>query len=298
LLKHEQADSLVAVILLLLALQSAGRSALTGTFQNPRVSESSGVAVSREHHGVLWTHNDSGDDAYLYASDLAGTDRGTVRVRGANAVDWEDIALGPCPTQPGACLYIADTGDNEENRKSVVLYAVPEPDPPGPGRAPVRSAQAAALRLKYPGGPDDVEAVYVSPRDSALYLVSKGRSGVVRLYRVPRTAWRGDTAVTASAVQQLPITPLPALGRLVTGAAIRPDGRLVAVRTYTEIYMFVPGAGGRLASDRRWVCDVAGVGRQGEAIDFLDDSTLVLTSEAGPRTRASIHTVRCPGRHR
>jgi len=33
---------------------------------------------------------------------------------------------------------------------------------------------------------------------------------------------------------------------------------------------------------------------QGEAIDFLDDSTFVLTSEADRRGRASIHTVRCP----
>ena len=282
------------MILLLLTLQSIPSVALTGTFHSPRVRESSGIAVSRAHSGVLWTHNDSGDDAYVYATDLAGSDSGFVRIRGARAIDWEDIALGPCPTRRGACLYIADTGDNARTRKSVVIYAVPEPDPPGRGRGPVRSAPAAMLRLRYAGGPDDVEAIYVSPRDSALYLVSKGRSGVVQLYRVPPTAWGGDTTITVSALEPLPIVPFAPLGRLVTGAAIRPDGRLVAVRTYTEIYTFVPGAGGRLKPSGRPVCNVTGLELQGEAIDFLDDSTFVLTSEAGLRGRGSIHSVRCP----
>jgi len=285
---------LVAVILLLLTLQSAPSVALTGMLHSPRVKESSGIAVSHAHPGVLWTHNDSGDDAYVYATDLAGADLGFVRVRGARAVDWEDITLAPCPTQRGACLYIADTGDNGRNRKSVVIYAVPEPEPPGRGKGPVRSAPAAALRLKYSGGPDDVEAIYVSPRDSAIYLVSKGRSGVVQLYRVPRDAWSGDTVVTVSPLQRLPISPFARLGRLVTGAAIRPDGRLVAIRTYTEIYTFVPGEGGRLTPSGWPVCNITGLEVQGEAIDFLDDSTFVLTSEADRRGRGLIHTVRCP----
>src|SRR2546426_6138443 len=175
--------------------------------------ESSGIAASRAHPGVLWTHNDSGDDAYVYATDLAGADRGFVRIRGARAVDWEDIALGPCPTRRAACLYIADTGDNEMARKSVVIYAVAEPDPPDRHSGPFRSAPAAALRLKYVGGPDGVEAIYRAPRDSALYLVSKGRRGVIQLYRLPRNAWGGDTLVTAAPLQRLPIPPFARLGR-------------------------------------------------------------------------------------
>ncbi|PYP48233.1 MAG: hypothetical protein DMD42_01485 [Gemmatimonadetes bacterium] len=286
------------MIVLLLTLQSIPSVAPSATFRSPRVRESSGVAVSRAHRGVLWTHNDSGDDTYVYATDLAGTDRGVVRIRGARAVDWEDIALGPCPTGGGACLYIADTGDNERVRKSVVIYAVPEPDPPPRGGSTVRSAAATALRLRYRDGPDDVEAIYVSPRDSALYLVSKGRSGVVQLYRVSRNAWGGDTVISASPLQRVPIAPFAAVGRLVTGAAIRLDGRLVAIRTYTEIYTFVPGAGGILMPSGRPVCNITGLEPQGEAIDFLDDSTFVLTSEATARGRGLIHTVRCPGLHR
>ena len=134
---------MAVILLLLLTLQGIPSVAPTGTLHSPRVKESSGIAASRAHVGVLWTHNDSGDDAYVYATDLAGADRGVVRVRGARAVDWEDIALGPCPTRRGTCLYIADTGDNEMARKSVVIYAVAEPDPPDRQSGPVRSAPAA-----------------------------------------------------------------------------------------------------------------------------------------------------------
>src|SRR5947208_16434555 len=58
---------------------------LQATFQSPRLVESSGVAVSHAYRGVLWTHNDSGDGPYLYATDLRGTDRGALLVPGA---DW------------------------------------------------------------------------------------------------------------------------------------------------------------------------------------------------------------------
>lgn len=274
---------------------------LQATFQSPRLVESSGVAVSRAFPGVLWTHNDSGDGPYLYATDLRGTDRGALLIPGAQAIDWEDMSLGPCPTRVTVttCLYLADTGDNLEFRPFVTIYAIPEPAPPvragdtlGTTRAP------AVLQLRYPDGPHDVEAVYVSPRDTAVYLVSKGtRGSAIRLYRVDRGAWHTtDTTsevVVATLVQTLDIHPSSAAGRLVTAGAVRPDGRVVALRTYSEIYLFYPGVGGRLLAARGRPCNIAGMEIGGEAIDFLDDSTLVMTSEAGRRRPGTIDTVKC-----
>lgn len=286
------------ILLALAVLQSAPVTVHTGTFRSTRLQESSGIAVSRIHRGVLWSHNDSGDGPYIYATDLSGADRGALRVPGAGAVDWEDMALGPCPTRGAAtCLYIGDTGDNLETREWVTVYAVPEPQPPVSRADTQRTTAApAVLRLRYPDGPHDVEAIYVSPRDTALYLVSKGRSGPIRLYRVAPRAWQAGAVVTATRVQDLNIVPDPGAGRWVTGAAIRPDGRLVAIRTETEIYFFTPGVRGRLAPSAppRAPCDIAGLQYQGEAIDFLDHATLVVTSEATGKLRGKIHTVRCP----
>src|SRR5688572_29498225 len=74
--------------------------------------ESSGLALSARHEGVLWTHNDSGDRPEVFAVDAAGGFRGISAITGARNEDWEDIAVGPCPGG-GSCLYVADTGDNE-----------------------------------------------------------------------------------------------------------------------------------------------------------------------------------------
>ena len=270
----------------------------TGAFASPRLRESSGVAVSRAHPGVLWTHNDSGDGPYLHATDLRGRNRGFLLVPGADAVDWEDIALGPCPTRAGTCVYLADTGDNLELRPSVTVYAVPEPDPPtGPGDTLRTTAAPAALRLRYPDGAYDVEAIYVSPTDSALYFVSKGRTGGIGVYRVARAQWSVPAAgfVTAARLQILDIRADASAGRWVTGAAIRPDGRLVAIRTYGEIYFFHPGVGGRLTPARQRPCKIRNLNEPGggEAIDFLNVGTLVLTSEALRRRAGTIHRVRC-----
>jgi hypothetical protein len=264
----------------------------SGEFQRPQLRESSGVAVSRTHHGVLWTHNDSGDGPFIYATDTAGKDRGAVRVTGAAAVDWEDIALGPCPRATGSCLYLADTGDNNEVRSSVFVYAVPEPAPPAAGDSVATTSPAAVLQLVYPGGPADVEAIYVA-RDATLYLVTKGRSRGVRLLRVRRDAWQRRGVVAAELVQQLPIEPQPRLGRLVTGAALSPDGAHVAVRTYTELYVFAIQPEGTLAPNPT-SCLLGPLEPQGEAVDYLDASTLVLTSEAARGVPGIIHIVQCP----
>lgn len=281
---------LTLAVLQTLAAPSAVRR--TGVFQNARIRESSGVAVSRTHRGVLWTHNDSGDGPYVYATDTSGADRGALRVPGADAVDWEDMALGPCPRESGACLYFADTGDNDERRVSVTVYAVPEPAlPEGPADTARVTAAPAVLRIAYPGGPADVEAVYVT-QDGALYFVTKGRSRGVRLYRVARSAWESHAVVTAEPLGVMPITPDRRAGRWVTGAAVSHDGARVAVRTYTELYIFTVAPGHFAPTPT--ICVLGPLESQGEAVDFLNSTDLVLTSEAGQQQQGTIHIVRCP----
>jgi hypothetical protein len=90
----------------------------------PDLPEASGVAVSRRSPGRLGAHNDSGD-AVLLALDTRGSVTGRVRVSGVKVEDWEAVAVGPCPA--GSCIYIADIGDNEAERKRITIYRVSEP---------------------------------------------------------------------------------------------------------------------------------------------------------------------------
>lgn len=257
-----------------------------------RLNESSGVAVSRRHDGIVWTHNDSGDGPYLYATDTTGALLAVFEVTGARAVDWEAVALGPCAPAPWrgrTCLFIADTGDNAEGRTRVVLYAVPEPDPvPAGTQDRARTEPARALRLRYPDRPHDAEALAAFP-DGRLSLITKGRSGPVLRFEVPPEAWEHDDLPLATP-DTLPIEPQMAVGRWVTGGAASPDGVHAVVRTYTEVFRFRLGT--------RWVpagpaCRMGLVEPQGEGVDFLDGNRLVLTSERARRTAGGLSLLHC-----
>ena len=80
---------------------------------------------------------------------------------------------------------------------------------------------------------------------------------------------------------------------LVTGAALSPDGAHVVVRTYTELYVFATEPDGKLAPNPA-VCLLGALEPQGEAVDYLDATRLVLTSEAARGKSGIIHIVRCP----
>jgi hypothetical protein len=75
-----------------------------GALQDSAINESSGIVASRTTPGVYWTHNDSGDGPYIYALDEHGARRGTWRVKGASARDWEDIAAGRGPQSGSSYL--------------------------------------------------------------------------------------------------------------------------------------------------------------------------------------------------
>ncbi len=260
-------------------------------FQDRRISESSGVIASRKYPGLLWTINDSGGAPVLFLSDSSGASLGAFPVPSATNVDWEALGRGPCGA--GECLYIGDTGDNTERRRSVTLYRMPEPPPLSPPRDAVASG-SSSLQVEYPDQAHDVEALYVEP-DGSVMLVTKGRRGGVLTFRVPASAWAQRTVAKAVRVDSLPIAASLPIGRVVTDAAISPDGRLVAVRTYRELWFFTRATDGHLSLDpARPVCDVTGLQRQGEAVDWWQGDTLVLTSERGSARAGTIVMVRCP----
>ena len=101
-------------------------------FQDRRIRESSGVVASRKHPGLLWTINDSGGDPMLFLTDTTGASLGAFTLSAATNVDWEALGRGRCGEDE--CLYIGDTGDNGERRRSVTLYRIHEPAPLNPPR--------------------------------------------------------------------------------------------------------------------------------------------------------------------
>ncbi len=282
LLRDSAAQSLWTVT----PLQEARR---TGTFQNPVLNESSGVIPSRTQPGVLWSFDDSGGPARIFATDTLGRDLGSFPLRGATNVDWEAISSGRCGA--GDCLYLADTGDNNESRAAVDIYRVSEPSV-RTTRGTARAIPAVErLRVRYPDRPRDVEALFVDGQGT-MHLISKGRTDGYVHYRIPAASW-GERSVVAESLGTLPIEPRGGLGRLVTDAALSPDGRRVAVRTYQEIYLFDLIGDGAIRPEGV-ACSLGGLDLQGEGVAWLDGSTLVLTSEGLLGVPGTVSVGRCP----
>ncbi|MEZ4450946.1 MAG: hypothetical protein R3B09_15805 [Nannocystaceae bacterium] len=248
------------------------------TFRDPEVigrspsvlREISGVVASRRQPGVLWVHNDSGAGPEIHALGLDGALLADGEVVGAQAVDWEDIALGPGPEPGRDYLYIADIGDNQRRRSSVVIYRIPEPEVGSGAGLRLRSEPAVATTLRYDRGAENAEALLVDPLDGALYVISK-RVGAAALYAVD-----GDALVRQAAVDA-------GSGALVTAADFSRDGRWIALRTYNAAYLWPRPAGRSIAEalgEAPCVIKAAREG-QGEAIGFTaDDAALITISEA------------------
>lgn len=255
------------------------RPVLLGDVADPALAESSGLVASRRDPDLLWTHNDSGDEARLYCLTRAAARCGTWAVTGAEAVDWEDMAAGPGPVAGRPYLYVGDIGDNRRARSHVAVYRLAEPSASGPanGSAPAAmpTSPAVALRLRYDDGAHDAEALLVHPATADLYVITKDprRSGVYK-------AAEGSTTLSRIADLQL------GLAERVTGADISPDGRRVALCTYRQAYELALPTDGA-AFDEIWEqpprrFDLGGRA-QGEAIAYrLDGKAVLTTSEGSP----------------
>jgi hypothetical protein len=250
----------------------------------PAAHESSGLALSGGGD-ALWTHNDSGQPV-LYLVGLDGRERGRVAVAGARVEDWEDVAAGPCPGG-GRCLYVGDIGDNRAARARITIYRVPEP---APGDA--QSQPAEALHAVYPDGAQDAEALFVLP-DGAVYVVSKGETGGIALYRLPRTARPGAVS-QLERVAALRAGPVNRPER-ITSAAASPDGQWLALRTLRRLDFHRTGelAGGTLGTPL--TVDLRPLNEpQGEAVEFGRDGVVHLSSEGGNReTPATLSRLTC-----
>lgn len=244
--------------------------------EDKQIKESSGLAASRRHAGVFWTHNDSGDSARLFAIDAEGRTRATLAVEGAQAVDWEDLCA--FTWRERAWLLVADTGDNDRKREHVVLYLIEEPaDLPVTGSLRV----AARVEVRYEDGPHDCESVAVDETSGTVLLVTKQRlSGRPGLYTFPLPEDLARPApVFARKAAELNLPPL------TTAMDVAPDGRLAVVLTYGDAYAFPrrAGEGWVEAFGRAPVVVKLPPRRQGEALCFGHDGrSLWLTSEKRP----------------
>ena len=173
----------------------------------PVLDECSGLVRLRDD--LFIGLNDSGDEAKLYRFVEGRAEADEVTIRTADNRDWEEMAVD------SQFVYIADTGNNGNDRDDLCIYRIPRT-----GLDTAASARAERIGMRYPGRDDlrpsnrhnyDCEAIIAY--GDFLYLFSKNRGDLRSdLYRIP--AVPGDYEATW--LGRIDV------GGLITGADWRP----------------------------------------------------------------------------
>lgn len=272
-----------------------------GRLRDEDLDEASGIVPSTIAPGIYWLHNDSGGEPVVYAIDSTGAARGSARVPGATNRDWEAMAGGPCPA--GRCLYIGDVGDNQQQRRAVVIYRVREP---APGQR--TTDPATAIEVTYGELHHDVEAMWVGP-DTSIWLVTKrplrarnGRYRPALVLRVGPAAWAGadEASRAAMVVDSLPLVPdRSETGGWITDAAFSESGvplpgsaPRVAIRTYETVLIYEADRSTGALQKLVGVCALRALPRQtGEALAWRPDGSLIFAHEG---RGSGVYTGSCP----
>jgi len=219
------------------------------------ISEVSGMVKSRSYPDTFWVINDSGDEARIFAINRQGEniiptfsrfsfygeneEEGKKQWQGfrvlyAENIDWESM------TSDENFIYVADTGNNFNNRRDLGIYALSEIDP-------TASTQSAAIKhmpvaypeqTEYPGDSErhyDSEALFYA--DGKLYLITKHRNKRGFSMEHGANLYRLDTAYTDQ-INLLTLIDSNSDMLAVTGAELSPDGQTLAVISYEALWLF------------------------------------------------------------
>jgi hypothetical protein len=194
-----------------------------GVISDPALDEASGLVASQRQSGLLWAHNDTGDENRLFLLNDQAQVRAQVYLEGCTNRDWEDIAATVIDGKP--YLYVGDIGDNIEQFPTKTIYRLPEPDPGLTGTVTVRDG-IERITFRYPDGQWNSEAMFIDHATKDIYLVTK-REATAKLFRLP--APQSTTAlITAEFVMDLVNTN-------ITAADTSPDNAELLLKNYDQV---------------------------------------------------------------
>jgi hypothetical protein len=230
------------------------------TIKDPRITESSGLAASRQHPGIYWTHNDSDDGPYIYAVDSAtGKTVATLTLRGIGSPrDVEAVSIGPDNQ-----IYVGDIGDNLGGKWPYVwIYRLPEPKV-----LKDETVRATQYVVKYSDGPRDAESLIVHPKTGRVYIIDKKEDG--------GHLFEGPAQLSTSGANIF--KPVAPIDLWATDAAFSPNGRQLAVRGYFGGISY-DWNGGRIKRKGRLDVPLQG---QGESLSYSADGTKLMYGSEG-----------------
>ena len=238
------------------------------------LDESSGLEVNNRNN--IWSLSDSGGKPELYNFDSAGLLQRIVGITNAANIDWEEMAQDKVGN-----FYVGDFGNNNNNRKELVIYKIPNPS-----SFTGSSVTATKINFTYP------DQYAFPPADSLknfdmesmialnhhLYLFSKNRTrpynGFTKLYRLPDVAG----TYTAELLDSFYIPWETEYYANITSADISPDGSRVVLLNAQTIRVFSNYKGDNFFRGNMQQFTFEKM-TQKEAVCFISNDELYITDE-------------------
>jgi hypothetical protein len=252
------------------------------------VDEGSTLAKSPVYD-VIWTLNDSGDSARIFAMDINGKlikpswvkKYNGVKVVDAINIDWEAMTF-----DENGDILICDCGNNYNYRRDLSIYRVSEPNP--------YYADQTGIIAKYPFKlPDqnkfppenkldwnfDIESIFVY--NGYVYLISKNRGNTTaKIYRFKN--------LKPFEMNIPEIYKTFDFKSMVTDASVSPDKKNIAVLTYNYIWIFETD--GENPFGKYYYKDIS-LG-QCEGVSFLNNEEIIISNEEGYLFRISLKEIK------
>lgn len=238
------------------------------------LNESSGIDI--DPWGNIWTHNDAGDEPILYQINANGAFIRSLSISNATHIDWEDISIAP-----DGYMYIADLGNNNNDREDLRIYKVNL----NSLQANQTSVDAEIIEISYvlqnafppPASQRHFDVEAIAYRASFIYLFTKNRAtpndGLSRIYRVPSEAGAYQITPVLTFFTSTNTTE----GR-ITGADFSDDGSELLLISNVRLWHF-KGLNEDLNLNSQSEQYIFAVNTQKEAVCFSGQCKILITDE-------------------
>ena len=226
-------------------------------------------------NGQILAHNDGGNPPELFGIDTFGNIVWKKKVLGSN-IDWEGIAL-----KRDSFIFIADFGNNDNNRKDLKIYKISLRDLDGDTLKPEIINFFYPEQKNFPPAETDLyydcEAIIYF--NDSLHLFTKNRTspfdGWVKHYCLPAVSGKHaallkDSLQIGSLVKEL---------YWITGADVSPNAKKLALQSTDKVFLFSNFGESNFLQGHPETF-VLGDISQKEAITFINDSLLLIADEA------------------
>jgi hypothetical protein len=250
-----------------------GQLTFMGDLPN-ELNENSGITTLE--NDKIWLIEDNGNNDVIYEVSTKGEGLREFKVKNAKNHDWEDLTK-----DDKGNLYIGDFGNNDNDRKNLVIYKIPNPT-----KEPGDKIEAEEIKFKFPEQKKyppilserkyDTEAFFCL--NNVLYIITKDRSnpfyGEALIYTVPTHAGTYDAKLVGTFKTCNEFTTCQ-----ITSAAISPNKKKIVLLGYGTLWLITEFDLPNFSKGKVQYIDL-GVRTQLEAVCFKDNSTILLSDES------------------